>query len=171
MWVVDESDRYNGCYPGECIRFIPEGTIDWTWDATGYIGQEKCQQTTSGSLPAADPFGLGDQQSLHLTRIDDSHYRYWGQGNHFPDQGVQESITCFGFIGDGPNPYPLPFFSIDEGASSSNSDGGGNTCFASDWVIEAKATTISGSCYTFKTDRNYHQIEWNLTRLGPPPGS
>jgi len=84
---------------------------------------------------------------------------------------VQDSITCFGFIGDGPNPYPLPFFSVDEGASSSNSDGGGNTCFASDWVIEAKATTISGSSYTFKTDRNYHQIEWNLTRLGPPPGS
>ncbi len=170
-WVVDDSINTNGCKPGACIRYIPDGSIAWTWDASGYIGQKKCQQTTSGSLAAVDQFGLGDQQYLHLTVVDSDHYRYWGQGAFYLSQAVQDSITCFGFIGDGPNRYPPAFFSIDEGSSSSNSDGGGNTCFADDWIIEAKATTIAGSCYTFKTDRNYHQIEWNLTRLGPPPGS
>jgi hypothetical protein len=170
-WVVDESIYAQDCEAPGCLRFIPEGTIDWTWDASGYIGQKKCQQSTSGSLAAVDQFGLGDQQYLYLSLTDDTHYRYWGQGNFYLSQAVEDSITCFGFIGDGPNRYPPPFFSIDEGASSSNSSGGGNTCYAGDWVIETKATTIAGSCYTFKTDRNYHQIEWNLTRLGPPPGS
>jgi hypothetical protein len=43
---------------------------------------------------------------------------------------------------------------------------GGNTCFASDWLVDVKGTTISGSCYDFKTDRNYWLFEWSLTRIG-----
>jgi hypothetical protein len=168
VWVVDDTDRGLGCEPGECIRFIPEGTVHWTWESNGRILDKPCHQTASGSLPAVDKFGLGDQQYLHLTIVDDDHYRYWGQGNFYLDQNP---ITCYGFIGDMTMNVPPSFFELSENARSSNSDGGGNTCYAGDWVIEAKATTISGSCYAFKTPRNYQLIEWNLTRLGPPPGS
>lgn len=172
VWVQDDSINYNGCEPGDCIRFIPDGSINWTWDASGVIDHKPCQQSASGSLPAVDKFGLGDQQYLHLDILDGNRYRYWGVGNYYLDQSVLDSITCFGFIGDVSNNYPPPFFNLDERSSSSNSDGGGgDTCWLGDWVIDAKATTISGSCYTFKTPRNYHQIDWNLTRLGPPPGS
>jgi hypothetical protein len=172
VWVQDDSINANGCDPGECIRFIPEGTISWTWGATGHIGDKPCQQTTSGSLPAVDKFGLGDQQYLHLTIVDDTQHGYWGLGQYYLDKGVQDSIICYGFIGMTSNNHPPSFFNLDERSSSSNSDGGGgDTCYLGNWVIETQATTISGSCYSFKTPRNYHLLEWNLTRLGPPPGS
>jgi hypothetical protein len=168
IWVVDESIYAQGCETPDCIRFIPEGTVSWTWDATEYThgGGVKCHLVTSGSLPAVDKFGLGDQQYLYLKRTDENHYHYWGQGNYYLDQAVQSTINCSGFVGDMPNSYPPSFVSLDERASSANGNGGGNTCYGSDLVIDAKATTITGSCYDFKTEYNWEQFEWNLTRIG-----
>jgi hypothetical protein len=172
IWIYNDSGGYY-CDAPDCLPFVASGSISWTWDAhvKGSAVVKSCDETNSGSLPAVDQFGLGDQQFLNLERTGDGRYAYWGAGAYYLSEAAKAGNKCYGLMGDGPINVPPPFFQIDQGSSASNPVGDGNTCFASDWVIDSKATTISGSCYQFQNSLNYLRFDWSLTRLGPPPGS
>ena len=102
---------------------------------------------------------------LVIGPIADGKHKYWGMGN----VGGWPDFKCIANVGEGTY-APPGFFSIDESASSSNPGGGGNTCGTQDFVFDANAESFSGSCYQFKYDYNDLLFEWDLHRVGPPPG-
>jgi hypothetical protein len=167
LWSEFTDSEVTRCfYPldGECeVYYHPDGTIKWTWDTHQHNFDYICNETTSGSVPT----GLelhDDQQEFVIAPIADGKFKYWGMGHisTFPD------FKCIANVGEGTY-APPGFFDISETASSSRPVGGGNTCGSMDFVFEAQADTISGSCYEFEYSYNSLLIEWDLHRVGPPP--
>ena len=68
--------------------------------------------------------------------------------------------------------HPPAYFGLEQGTSGDGSpDGTGNSCIHTTWQIDATATTIKGSCFDWNNSGSSMKIEWDLTRVGPPPGS
>jgi hypothetical protein len=164
---VPADDQVQPCQPGQadsCIAYYPHGTIHWTRDEH----QPICSSTQAGDAPAGgrnDPAGAIFLETFYLQPDGNGHYSYWGISSW-----LTPKVDCSTTYAD----YDAPpsYFDIPEGTSG-NGDGGagGNECFHSTWQIDVTATTIKGGCFEFRTDSSSSRFDWNLTRIGPAPGS
>ena len=157
--------------PGDCLVYLPNGTIDWRWD----VEQENCTEHIAGSWPAGaanDPRnapggnGIGlASQSLVLTDDGNGHYGYWGLASW----GFPQKVKCTEYIHS--MSAPPSYFNLDEGTSGSGvADATGNSCFHTLWQIDTTATAIAGSCYAWTNAGSSMQWTWNLVKVGNATG-
>ena len=158
-----ECERMHGG-SSDCVLYRPTGTITWSWDTHTKGGPvtPACDIVLAGSL-AAGVVKYDDQQFLTLRKLDATHYRYFGSAWFLLPTGTEHCL----------NPITAAvqsnqIFSLSEGPTGG---GGGDTCDPTDWQIDVKADTISGSCYAYKNENTSMYYEWHLTRVGPAPGS
>jgi hypothetical protein len=167
LWVIDDDLTSSQCDPSStCTTLLrPTGTVNWTWDAHAAT-RPPCSQTTSGTQPAGqERVPLSPGQLLHMRPVDSGHIQYWGTG--WFDPGV--TLKCGNFeVGGLPGSY-FELASEANGTYPVGADGG--TCNNRIWQIETKADTMSGSCISYKYWSGTETYEWNLTRVGPTPGS
>jgi hypothetical protein len=157
--------------PGDCLVYLPNGTIAWRWDAV----QESCQEHQAGTYPAGsvnDPRnapggnGIGlSTQSLVLVDDGAGHYGYWGTGTW----GLPKPMTCADYIHS--MTLPPSYFSLSENATGSGAaDGTGNSCFHTLWQIDTTADSIKGSCYDWNNSGSSMMYTWSLQRVGNATG-
>jgi hypothetical protein len=163
--------------PDDCLAYLPNGSIAWSWDAQ-QTGIGACDEHLTGSFPAGaanDPRNAGganevplSTQALVLTADGAGHYGYWGAGTW----AMPDRMTC----GDAElGTYDPPgYFSLSERASGTGAaDGTGNTCDHTLWQIDAAASSITGSCYAWNNTGSSLMYQWNLQKVGnaiPAPG-
>ena len=172
IWMIDETWEDPNCdrESGEAcaVLYRPTGSITWTWDSQVFdtLGKLKCEISTSGALAAGQEHHEGaTAQALFFRQFDKDHLQFWGTGGF---NGPQ--LKCPNTINDGT--IPGMFFAIDERASTANGpDATGGTCWNSNWQLEIKAKTLSGSCWSYNYPNNREKFEWNLTWIGPAPGN
>jgi hypothetical protein len=176
VWTEAEDKLIEPCqaeYLGKdaCVVYIPDGTVTWTWHAkkTGPNPDEACEQTTGGAVPIGGPVPPGtvfhqDTQMLVLEPVQPDGFKYWGLGTFkTPD------ATCWAAV-ESNTMHPPEFFELAEASSTSNPPSAGNTCYSNNWEIDPLGDSMVGACVGY--DYGYDSItyEWQLTRIGPPPG-
>jgi hypothetical protein len=178
FWVaVPDPTAVYPCDSGlsDCIDYLPQGTVHWTWDAHQSPPGGNCSETRSGdSLAGAvnDPRNAGgadgvplNSQMFVLEPDGNGHYGYWGQAAWI----TTERMKCSdGSSTDSPPSY---FELSHQDSGSGVADSTGNTCHPTTWQIDVTATKITGSCYDWKNAGSSMQEQWDLTRVGPAPGS
>jgi hypothetical protein len=164
IWTLDETQTSGRCSLSAafCAVYLPTGTITWEWHSHWTPG---CQEDKAGTVPAGDS-DIVTRQMLFLSSSEDpSKLSYWGSGVFLNPT----KLSCPDPISAGAGPGA--YFDLSNTASSANPRGGYNeTCNSTTWEIDATATTITGSCYSWNIPSNTQLYEWNLTRIGPPPG-
>lgn len=158
--------------PGSCLGYYPTGTISWTWDAH----RPGCDETQKGDVPAGavnDPRNAGGAngvplgtQVLILVPDGAGKFGYFGAGTW----ALPAPMKC----DDGIHSvrHPPAYFGLDQDDSGDGTpDGTGNSCAHTTWQIDTTATSIKGSCFDWNNSGSSSKIEWDLTRVGPAPGS
>jgi hypothetical protein len=146
----------NHCSVDECTFYIPEGTIDWSYDVSA--PSPPCSASTRGSLKPGKVV-VPEDQMLFLEPIQDDSARFWGDGNFIiPKQ------PCTGWEGDG---RPGRFFGIaqpgdlDPFADELNDQY--PSCDDRQWRITRDATRLVGRCWNTHEPGYEDIVEWDLT--------
>ncbi len=161
---VPADDQVQPCdvgLPDSCIAYYPHGEIHWTWDSHEQTG---CSATKAGDALAGgrnDPASAIFDEMFQLVPDGLGHYTYWGISSW-----LTPKVDCADY---GDVAGPPSYFDVPQSASG-DGGAGGNDCSHTTWQIDVTATTITGSCYSFKTDTHALKFEWSLKRLGPAPG-
>ena len=157
--------------PGDCLVYIPSGTIAWRWD----VDDPYCSEHRTGTWPAGAendprnaPGGLGvplATQSLILVDDGAGHFGYWGAGTYY----VGERMHCSDPVHAGS--HPPGYFSLARGTTGNGAaDGTGDSCDHTLWQIDAKADAIKGSCDQWNNTQSSMHWEWDLQRVGNATG-
>jgi hypothetical protein len=168
VWLIDESWNAE-CDPvsaGACSKLLrPTGTISWTWDSH-WVPSDHCDQVTAGTLAAGqEQYPDMPGQALYIRPVGADHLQYWGIGGFgVPGLKCENLIT----LGAGPPVY-FKLESEAHGTQPVGADGG--TCNNTIWQIATTGDTMAGSCIGYKYEHASATFEWNLTRVGPAPGS